>query len=87
VASLDPENAGAFTAQVREIRGDAQVAKGNPDAARAEYAAALAANIDGQADRRVDRTLLEMKLQDVGGDKKAAAPATEPTTAPAEAQP
>jgi predicted negative regulator of RcsB-dependent stress response len=70
---LDPEKAGAFAAQVREIRGDAQVAKGNPTAARAEYAAALADNIDGKADRTIDRTLLEMKLQDVGGDKAEAA--------------
>ncbi|MDY6945699.1 MAG: tetratricopeptide repeat protein [Pseudomonadota bacterium] len=85
--SLDPEKAGAFTAQVREIRGDAQVAKGNPDAARAEYAAALAANIDGPADRMVDRSLLDMKLQDVGGDKKAIASTTEPAAAPAEGQP
>lgn len=87
---LDPEKAGAFGPQVREIRGDAQVAKGNPDAARAEYAAALADNIDGRADRMTDRTVLEMKLQDVGGDKKSAdAPATEPApkAAPAEGQP
>jgi predicted negative regulator of RcsB-dependent stress response len=82
---LDPEKAGAFAAQVREIRGDAQVAKGNLEGARAEYAAALAANIDPRADRAIDRTLLEMKLQDVGGDKKAATPETKP--APAEGQP
>jgi predicted negative regulator of RcsB-dependent stress response len=73
---LDPEAAGAYAAQVREIRGDAQVAKGNGDAARAEYAAALAANVDA----RVDRSLLEMKLEEVGGDKTAA------TTAPADAE-
>jgi predicted negative regulator of RcsB-dependent stress response len=87
---LDPEKAGAFGPQVREIRGDAQVAKGNPDAARAEYAAALADNIDGRADRMTDRTLLEMKLQDVGGDKKSTdVPASEPApkAAPAEGQP
>ena len=82
---LDPEKAGAFSAQVREIRGDAQVAKGNAEAARAEYAAALADNIDVPADRMIDRTLLEMKLQDVGGDKNAAASETKP--APAEGQP
>ena len=77
---LDPEKAGAFAAQVREIRGDAQVAKGNPEAARAEYAAALTANIGG-AERMIDRNLIEMKLQDVGGDKKAVEPATEPASA------
>jgi len=82
---LDPEKAGAFAAQVREIRGDAQVAKGNVEGARAEYAAALTANIDPRADRAIDRTLLEMKLQDVGGDKKAVAAETKP--AAAEGQP
>lgn len=87
---LDPEKAGAFSAQVREIRGDALVAKGNLEGARAEYAAALTANIDPRADRAIDRTLLEMKLQDVGGDKKAAVPETQVETkpaAPAEGQP
>jgi predicted negative regulator of RcsB-dependent stress response len=82
---LNPEKAGAFAAQVREIRGDAQVAKGNAEGARAEYAAALTANIDARGDRAIDRTLLEMKLQDVGGDKQAATPETKP--APAEGQP
>jgi len=73
---LEVSKAGAFSAQVREVRGDAQVAKGDTDAARAEYAAALADNIDGKADRSVDRSMLEMKLQDVGGDKTA--PASSP---------
>jgi predicted negative regulator of RcsB-dependent stress response len=81
---LDPEKAGAFSPQVREIRGDAQVAKGDMEAARAEYAAALTDNIGGPADRMVDRSLLEMKLKDVGGDKKAPASPTEP--APVEGQ-
>lgn len=84
---LDPDKAGAFSAQVREIRGDAQVAKGKPDAARAEYAAALADNIDGKADRMIDRTLLEMKLQDVGGDKPAADAPASTKPASAEGQP
>jgi predicted negative regulator of RcsB-dependent stress response len=86
---LDVEKAGAFAAQAREIRGDAQVAKGDLTAARAEYAAALADNIDGQADRTIDRTVLEMKLQDVGGDKaEAAAESTPPAAAtqPAKAE-
>lgn len=60
---LEPDKAGAFTAQVREVRGDALFAKGDTDGARAEYAAALAAN----ADTTTDRTLLEMKLQQTGG--------------------
>src|SRR5690606_23235989 len=56
---LKPEKAGAFAARVREVRGDALYAKGELEGARAEYAAALAAN----ADTTTDRTLLEMKLQ------------------------
>jgi predicted negative regulator of RcsB-dependent stress response len=74
LALLDPEKAGKFAPQVREIRGDALVAKGDNDAARAEYAAALAADADAQ----VDRSLLEMKLQQVGGT--APEPATETAT-------
>lgn len=71
---LDPEKAGAFEMQVREVRGDAMLAKGDQDNARAEYAAALAA---GAADPRVDRSMVELKLQDVGGSKAAAAPMPE----------
>jgi predicted negative regulator of RcsB-dependent stress response len=65
---LDTESAGAFAAQVREIRGDALFAKGDRDGARAEYAAALADNADAQT----DRTLLELKMQEVGGAAPAA---------------
>ncbi len=75
---LKPETAGAFAAQVREVRGDALFAKGDRDAARAEYAAALAAN----ADAMTDRTLLEMKLQQTGGTTAANLEAP-----PAEGQP
>jgi predicted negative regulator of RcsB-dependent stress response len=72
---LEVEKAGSFAAQVREVRGDALLAKGDSNGARAEYAAALAANTDAQ----IDRTLLEMKLQEVGGDTPATeANATEP---------
>lgn len=60
---LKPDSSGAFTAQVREVRGDALYAKGDRDGARAEYAAALADNANAQ----IDRALLEAKLQDVGG--------------------
>ena len=71
LALLDPEKAGAFAPQVRELRGDALFAKGDQDGARAEYAAALVPNADAQ----VDRTVLEMKLQQVGGEPPA--PATQ----------
>jgi|HigsolmetaAR201D_1030396.scaffolds.fasta_scaffold00766_21 predicted negative regulator of RcsB-dependent stress response len=62
IASLKVDKLGAFAAAAREIRGDAYLAKGDRNAARAEYAAALA---DQSA--RIDRTLVEMKLQDLGG--------------------
>jgi predicted negative regulator of RcsB-dependent stress response len=68
LASLNVEKAGAFVAQVREIRGDALVAKGDKEGARAEYAAALA----NAGDPQVDRSMLELKLQDVGGQAPAA---------------
>ena len=59
---LDAKQAGEFTGAEREVRGDAYYAKGDMEAARAEYAAALTGN-----DAPIDRTLLEMKLQEVGG--------------------
>ncbi len=70
IALLDPEEAGAFAPQVREIRGDALLAKGDSEAARAEYAAALTADADAQ----IDRSMLEMKLQQVGGGDTAKTP-------------
>jgi predicted negative regulator of RcsB-dependent stress response len=59
---LRVERLGAFEAAAREIRGDANVAKGDQSAARAEYAAALALE-----NAPIDRTLVELKLQEVGG--------------------
>jgi predicted negative regulator of RcsB-dependent stress response len=73
---LDVEKAGAFAAQVREIRGDALLAKGDPQGARAEYAAALAGDTKGE----IDRATVELKLRDVGGDVPAP---PKPATAPA----
>ena len=71
---LDVEKAGAFAAQVREIRGDALLAKGDAQGARAEYAAALAGDTKGE----IDRATVELKLRDVGGDVPAPKPATAP---------
>jgi predicted negative regulator of RcsB-dependent stress response len=73
---LDVEKAGAFAAQVREVRGDALLAKGDAQGARAEYAAALAGDTKGE----IDRATVELKLRDVGGDVPAA---PKPATAPA----
>jgi len=66
--SLNVEKAGAFSAQVHEIRGDALVAKGDAQGARAEYAAALEPDAKGQ----IDRPTVELKLRDVGGEVPAA---------------
>jgi len=67
VQLLQPLTTGGFSAQAHEIRGDALVAKGDAQGARAEYAAALAAT-----DAQLDRALVELKLQDVGGTAPAA---------------
>ena len=72
LAQLDVEKAGAFAAQVREIRGDALLAKGDAQGARAEYAAALAGDTKGE----IDRATVEMKLRDVGGEVPPPKPAT-----------
>lgn len=71
---LNTQKAGEFAAQEREIRGDANLAKGDLEAARAEYAAALA-----DATAQIDRNLVELKLQEAGGD---ATPEPEPELEP-----
>jgi predicted negative regulator of RcsB-dependent stress response len=70
IASLKADELGAFAATAHEIRGDANVAKGDEAAARAEYAAALAGD-----DARIDRAIVELKLQEVGGSAPEPAPA------------
>lgn len=67
VKLLQPLTSGGFGAQAHEIRGDALVAKGDVQGARAEYAAALAVT-----DATLDRALVELKLQDAGGTAAAA---------------
>lgn len=66
---LDTAKAGGFAAQVREVRGDAYLAKGDAGKAREEYQAALSAATGASAS---SRAVLELKLQDLG----------EPTPAP-----
>jgi predicted negative regulator of RcsB-dependent stress response len=61
---------------VRKIRGEARVAKGDAQGARAEYAGALAGGYKGE----IDRATGGLKLRDVGGDVPAA---PKPPTAPA----
>lgn len=72
---LDPAKAGAFAAQVHEIRGDVYFAKNDVVQARASYQAALAA---AGRESAGSRELLELKLQDLGD-----APATPAIEAPA----
>lgn len=64
---LKPDDLGVFSAPARELRGDALAAKGDAEGARAEYAAALSGN-----DAAIDRAMVELKLQDVGGTPPAA---------------
>jgi len=63
LALLDVNKAGAFTAQVHELRGDALYAKQDLTAAHSEYQAALDA---AKNDDSYDVSLLKLKLQDLG---------------------
>jgi predicted negative regulator of RcsB-dependent stress response len=74
---LKPDDENGLAAQAREIRGDALLAKGDAEGARAEYASALKGK-----DGSIDRPMLELKLQEVGGNAVPAAEAaaqTKPT--------
>lgn len=64
--------AGADSRGALEIRGDAELAAGRREAARASYRKALASAPEGSPQRR----LLELKLSDVGGAAAAATPAS-----------
>lgn len=59
LALLDPSAAGAFASQFHDIRGDALAAKGDPDGARREYDAALAA--DPPERQSLDREYVTLK--------------------------
>lgn len=64
---LDKFPASAFPAVAAEIRGDAEMALGRRDAARAAYAQALASLDIGAP----TRPMVEMKLTDAGGSPSA----------------
>lgn len=66
---LDVSKAGAFVAQMHEIRGDALYAKQDQNGARGEYEAALAGY---KSESGADVSLLELKLLDLGGAVAAA---------------
>lgn len=71
LALLDVSQAGAFAGEVHELRGDVYYAKGDTSNARSEYQTALAAD-NSQAS---SRSLLELKLQDLGDAVSPAAAA------------
>lgn len=77
IAMLKPDAAGAFTAIQQDVRGDAYFAKGDMEAARVAYAAALAA---APALSPEERQIVEYKLQDLAAEAGAAAPAQEQAT-------
>jgi predicted negative regulator of RcsB-dependent stress response len=83
LALLDPAQAGAFAAYVREIRGDAYKAKGDADAARREYDAAL---VTPDAEKTgLDARYVELKRDALGIAAAPAAAAAAPVPAPAAA--
>ena len=62
---LDVDSAGAFGGLTHEVRGDALYAKQDLSGARSEYQLALDAF---KAESSSDTSLLQLKLQDLGGD-------------------
>jgi len=72
LAMIDSTKHGEFTAQYEEIRGDILLAQNQPDAARQAYQLAMS-NSRPQAP---DRDLLEMKLENLGGDASGRAGAS-----------
>ncbi|MEQ1580485.1 MAG: tetratricopeptide repeat protein [Steroidobacteraceae bacterium] len=74
IALLKADATGAFTAIQQDVRGDAYFAKGDMEAARVAYAAALAAAPALSPD---ERQIVELKLQDLAAEAGATAPAQE----------
>jgi predicted negative regulator of RcsB-dependent stress response len=64
LALLDVSKAGAFTAQVQEIRGDVLLAKGDRNGARLAYQAAITAGVAPHTAPN-ESDLLHLKLQDL----------------------
>jgi predicted negative regulator of RcsB-dependent stress response len=75
LALLDVSKAGAFAAQVHEVRGDVLLAKGDRSGARLAYQAALAEGM-GKDTAPGETELLRLKLQDLGDADVAAAAST-----------
>lgn len=66
---LDAAQAGAFAAEMHEVRGDALLRKGDRAAARGEYQAALDAD---QGDNSIDTSVLKLKAEELNSDMPAA---------------
>jgi predicted negative regulator of RcsB-dependent stress response len=65
LALLDVSKAGAFAAQVQEVRGDVLLAKGDRSGARLAYQAAMSEGAGKEMDPS-QTELLRLKLQDLG---------------------
>lgn len=63
LAVLGAEDSSAFAGQYHELRGDIYFAQGRPEDARDEYQLALAIDTAGV----IDRSYVQMKLDDVAG--------------------
>lgn len=86
LALLDVESPGQFEGRINEIRGDIYAAKGDADAAREAY---LAAMVSPGAEV-LDRNYLQMKLGDLEtatASSSDASSSPEPSTAPETATP
>lgn len=77
LALLDAEQAGAFTALVHDIRGDAFAAKGDAANARVEYDAAIAASTPESG---VESAFVELKRDALAQVAAPAAAAEQPAT-------
>jgi predicted negative regulator of RcsB-dependent stress response len=80
---LDVETPGQFAGRISEIEGDIHVARGETDAARTAYLAALVAS----GAELLDRSFLQMKLEDLPGASPAAAPPGDVVEAPPDGAP
>lgn len=83
LALLDVSKAGAFTAQVQEIRGDVLLAKGDRNGARLAYQAAIDATVAPNTAPN-ENDLLHLKLQDLS-DAATSTPVSAEAAAPATA--
>jgi predicted negative regulator of RcsB-dependent stress response len=84
LALLDVSKAGAFAAQVHEVRGDVLLAKGDRSGARMAYQSALAEGM-GKDTAPGETELLRLKLQDLS-DAEVAAALPAPAIAPSPAK-